>query len=709
MDAVYIIFAMSVLSLLTAFFFTKKVIDIQVGSQQSSTEDEKLKTISSAIAEGAMAFLIREYKVISIFVAFMALLIVLLLDNRSTRDFNEGIFTAISFVVGAAISCASGFIGMKIATLGNVRTAQAAKTSISKAFRVAFDSGAVMGFGLIGLAILGLITLFSIFTGTFSSVEKHILMECLAGFGLGGSSVALFGRVGGGIYTKAADVGADLVGKVEKGIPEDDPRNPATIADNVGDNVGDIAGMGADLFGSAAEATCAALVIGATATALSDNMNALLYPVLISAFGIPACIITSFFASVKEGENVESVLKKQLWISTILVAIFMFFVTSYFMVEKFTISGKEIGKWDVYFSLVFGLFSGMFIGIITEYYTSHSYQPVREVADASNTGAATNIIYGLALGYKSSLLPVALLIVTIAVSNILAGMYGIAIAALGMISTIAIGLTIDAYGPVSDNAGGIAEMAELGKEVRNRTDSLDAAGNTTAAIGKGFAIGSAALTSLALFAAFITRSKLQITDGSLDKIELLDPLVFAGLLLGALLPFIFSALTMKSVGDAAKDMVEEVRRQFKEIPGLMEGKSKPDYKRCVDISTKAALREMIIPGLMVLLTPIVVGYLFGIKSLAGVLAGALVSGVVLAISSANSGGAWDNAKKYIEAAGKKGTDLHKAAVVGDTVGDPFKDTSGPSINILIKLMAITSLVFVEFFVSHGGVLEKLIR
>ncbi len=709
MDAVYIIFAMSVLSLLTAFFFTKKVIDIQVGSQQSSTEDEKLKTISSAIAEGAMAFLIREYKVISIFVAFMALLIVLLLDNKSTRDFNEGIFTAISFVVGAAISCASGFIGMKIATLGNVRTAQAAKTSISKAFRVAFDSGAVMGFGLIGLAILGLITLFSIFTGTFSSVEKHILMECLAGFGLGGSSVALFGRVGGGIYTKAADVGADLVGKVEKGIPEDDPRNPATIADNVGDNVGDIAGMGADLFGSAAEATCAALVIGATATVLSDNMNALLYPVLISAFGIPACVITSFFASVKEGENVESVLKKQLWISTILVAILMFFVTSYFMVEKFTIAGKEIGKWDVYFSLVFGLFSGMFIGIITEYYTSHSYKPVREVADASNTGAATNIIYGLALGYKSSLLPVALLIITIAVSNILAGMYGIAIAALGMISTIAIGLTIDAYGPVSDNAGGIAEMAELGKEVRNRTDSLDAAGNTTAAIGKGFAIGSAALTSLALFAAFITRSKLQITDGSLDKIELLDPLVFAGLLLGALLPFIFSALTMKSVGDAAKDMVEEVRRQFKEIPGLMEGKSKPDYKRCVDISTKAALREMIIPGLMVLLTPIVVGYLFGIKSLAGVLAGALVSGVVLAISSANSGGAWDNAKKYIEAAGKKGTDLHKAAVVGDTVGDPFKDTSGPSINILIKLMAITSLVFVEFFVSHGGVLEKLIR
>lgn len=709
MTSVYIIFALSVLSLLTAVFFAKKVTDIQVGSDNPTPEDERLKSISAAIAEGAMAFLVREYKVIGIFIAFMALLIVLLLDNKSTNDINEGVFTALSFVIGAVISCASGFIGMKIATMGNVRTAQAAKTSISKAFRVAFDSGAVMGFGLIGLAILGLISLFTFYTGTFASVEKHILMECLAGFGLGGSSVALFARVGGGIYTKAADVGADLVGKVEKGIPEDDPRNPATIADNVGDNVGDIAGMGADLFGSAAEATCAALVIGATATALTDNMDALLYPVLISAFGIPACIVTSFFASVKEGDNVEGVLKKQLWISTFLVAIVMFFVTSYFMVEKFTIAGKDIGKWDVYFSLILGLFSGMFIGVITEYYTSHSYKPVREVAESSSTGAGTNIIYGLALGYKSSLLPVILLIITIAASNVLAGMYGIAIAALGMISTIAIGLTIDAYGPVSDNAGGIAEMAELGKDVRARTDILDAAGNTTAAVGKGFAIGSAALTSLALFAAFITRSKLQVTDGSLNSIELLDPLVFSGLLLGALLPFIFSAMTMKSVGDAAKDMVEEVRRQFKEIPGLMEGKNKPDYKRCVDISTQAALREMIVPGLMVLLTPIVVGYLFGIKSLAGVLAGALVSGVVLAISSANSGGAWDNAKKYIEAAGKKGTDLHKAAVVGDTVGDPFKDTSGPSINILIKLMAITSLVFVEFFVSHGGVLEKLIR
>jgi K(+)-stimulated pyrophosphate-energized sodium pump len=704
--SVIIIIAMSILSLLTAAVFTSKVITIKVGGVdgKDTPEDVKLKTISAAIAEGAMAFLMREYKVISIFIAVMTVVIFFLLDNPKTPDFNEGLFTAIAFISGAIISCFSGFIGMRIATMGNVRTAQAAKESISKAFRVAFDSGAVMGFGLIGMAVLGLIALFLIFTGSYPGVEKHILMEALAGFGLGGSSVALFARVGGGIYTKAADVGADLVGKVEKGIPEDDPRNPATIADNVGDNVGDIAGMGADLFGSAAEATCAALVIGATATALSGNTNALLYPVLISAFGIPACLLTTFFARVKEGGSVEGTLKKQLWISTIIVAAVMYFVTDRFMVDFELVPGHTITKMNVYYSLILGLFSGMLIGMITEFYTSHSYKPVREVADACNTGAATNIIYGLALGYKSSVLPVVLLVITIVGSSTMAGMYGIAIAALGMISTIAIGLTIDAYGPVSDNAGGIAEMAGLGKEVRDRTDTLDAAGNTTAAVGKGFAIGSAALTSLALFVAFITRSRLQ--DSSIGNIELLDPLVFGGLLFGAMLPFIFSAFTMKSVGDAAKDMVEEVRRQFKEIPGLMEGTGKPDYKKCVDISTTAALREMIAPGLLVILSPLLVGWLFGIKCLAGMLAGALVSGVVLAISSANSGGAWDNAKKYIEAAGKKGTDLHKAAVVGDTVGDPFKDTSGPAINILIKLMAIISLVFVEFFVTHGGLLTK---
>ncbi|MEI1279995.1 sodium-translocating pyrophosphatase [Leptospira venezuelensis] len=704
MNSVTIILAFAVLAILTAVVYALKVTRIQIGTEGGKDqESKKLIEISSAISEGAMAFLIREYKTISLFIAFMAVLIFFLLDNPETPDFNDGLFTAIAFVSGALISCLSGFIGMKIATIGNVRTAQAAKTSMTKAFRVAFDSGAVMGFGLVGLAVSGMIGLFQLYTHLFQNVGTLFLMEALAGFGLGGSAVALFGRVGGGIYTKAADVGADLVGKVEKGIPEDDPRNPATIADNVGDNVGDVAGMGADLFGSCAEATCAALVIGATATALSGNTDALLYPLLISAFGIPASLLTSFIASVKEGGNVEKVLKIQLWVSTLIVGAIMYFVTDKYMVDSFEIAGKTIGKWNVYISLIVGLFSGMFIGLITEYYTSHSYKPVREVVDASKTGAATNIIYGLALGYQSSVVPVILLVITIVTANILAGMYGIAIAALGMISTIAIGLTIDAYGPVSDNAGGIAEMAELGKEVRNRTDTLDAAGNTTAAIGKGFAIGSAALTSLALFAAFITRTK---TTG----LDILDAEVFGGLLFGAMLPFVFTAMTMKSVGKAAVDMVEEVRKQFREIPGIMEGKAKPDYKRCVDISTTAALREMILPGLLVLLTPIVVGYLFGIKSLSGVLAGALVAGVVLAISSANSGGGWDNAKKYIEkAAGGKGSDQHKAAVVGDTVGDPLKDTSGPSINILIKLMAITSLVFAEFFVQHGGLLLRLFQ
>ncbi|WP_001089693.1 sodium-translocating pyrophosphatase [Leptospira interrogans] len=702
MNSVTIIIAMSILAIVTAVVYTLKVTSIKVGTLGGNEkETKKLLEISSAISEGAMAFLVREYKVISLFIAFMAVLIVLLLDNPGSEGFNDGIYTAIAFVSGALISCISGFIGMKIATAGNVRTAEAAKSSMAKAFRVAFDSGAVMGFGLVGLAILGMIVLFLVFTGMYPGVEKHFLMESLAGFGLGGSAVALFGRVGGGIYTKAADVGADLVGKVEKGIPEDDPRNPATIADNVGDNVGDVAGMGADLFGSCAEATCAALVIGATASALSGSVDALLYPLLISAFGIPASILTSFLARVKEDGNVESALKVQLWVSTLLVAGIMYFVTKTFMVDSFEIAGKTITKWDVYISMVVGLFSGMFIGIVTEYYTSHSYKPVREVAEASNTGAATNIIYGLSLGYHSSVIPVILLVITIVTANLLAGMYGIAIAALGMISTIAIGLTIDAYGPVSDNAGGIAEMAELGKEVRDRTDTLDAAGNTTAAIGKGFAIGSAALTSLALFAAFITRTHT-------TSLEVLNAEVFGGLMFGAMLPFLFTAMTMKSVGKAAVDMVEEVRKQFKEIPGIMEGKNKPDYKRCVDISTSAALREMILPGLLVLLTPILVGYLFGVKTLAGVLAGALVAGVVLAISAANSGGGWDNAKKYIEKkAGGKGSDQHKAAVVGDTVGDPFKDTSGPSINILIKLIAITSLVFAEFFVQQGGLIFKI--
>ena len=697
MNVVLIIFLCSFVGIGAAVFYYFRVNKITVdGSDEGS---KKLIEISDAIADGSMAFLKREYKTVSLFIGSMAVLIFLLLDSPKTQHFNEGIFTAIAFIFGAFVSCLSGFIGMKIATKGNVRTAKMAKKSMGEAFRVAFDSGAVMGFGLVGLAVLGLMILFVYYTNAFDHVHIHFLMESLAGFGLGGSAVALFGRVGGGIYTKAADVGADLVGKVEKDIPEDDPRNPATIADNVGDNVGDVAGMGADLFGSCAEATCAALVIGASAAALADNTTALLYPLLISAVGIPVCLITSFFAKVAENGNVEKVLKNQLWISTILVAIAMYFITDIFMISSFELNGLMITKWDVYITLLIGLFSGMFIGLITEYYTSGSYSPVREVTKASETGAATNIIAGLALGYYSSLIPVVLLVINIVVAYEIAGAYGIAISAIGMISTIAVGLTIDAYGPVSDNAGGIAEMSELGENTRKRTDTLDAAGNTTAAIGKGFAIGSAALTSLALFAAFLTRT-------GTSNLELFNSEVLGGLLFGAMLPFIFSAMTMKSVGKAAQEMVEEVRKQFKEIPGLMEGKNKPDYKRCIDISTSAALKEMIAPGLLILLTPILVGFLFGIESLSGVLAGSLVSGVVLAISSANSGGAWDNAKKTLEADGKKGSEEHKAAVVGDTVGDPFKDTSGPSINILIKLMAITSLVFAEFFTQYGGILLK---
>ena len=696
MYAQLIIFLCSFIGLGTAIFYYLKVNRIKI--DQTDTE-KKLNEVSAAISQGSMAFLKREYKTIAIFIGCMAVLIYILLDNPKTQFFQDGLHTAIAFVFGAFISCLSGFIGMKIATQGNVRTAKMAKNSIQDAFRVAFDSGSVMGFGLSGLAVLGLMILFVAYTNFFPEIASHYLMEVLAGFGLGGSAVALFGRVGGGIYTKAADVGADLVGKVEKGIPEDDPRNPATIADNVGDNVGDVAGMGSDLFGSCAEATCAALVIGASATALVENPSALLYPLLISAIGIPACLLTKFFARVNEKMNVEKVLKNQLWISTLLVAISMYFVTNIFMISSFELGNQIITKWDVYITLLIGLFSGMLIGLITEYYTSGSYQPVKDIVQSSETGAATNIIAGLAVGYYSSLIPVVLLMITIVVANFFAGMYGIAIAAIGMISTVAIGLTIDAYGPVSDNAGGIAEMSELGKEVRDRTDILDSAGNTTAAIGKGFAIGSAALTSLALFTAFLTRA-------NIHDIQLLSGEVFGGLLFGAMLPFIFSAMTMKSVGKAAQDMVEEVRKQFKEIPGLMEGKNKPDYKRCIDISTSAALKEMLAPGFLILLTPILVGLLFGVKALSGVLAGSLVSGVVLAISSANSGGAWDNAKKTIEAMGKKGSDLHKAAVVGDTVGDPFKDTSGPSINILIKLMAITSLVFTEFFVQYGGIFTK---
>ena len=508
-------------------------------------------------------------------------------------------------------------------------------------------------------------------------------------------------RVGGGIYTKAADVGADLVGKVEAGIPEDDPRNPAVIADNVGDNVGDIAGMGADLFGSCAEATCAALVIGASVATLADSLAAMYYPILITALGIPVCLATAYFAKAKN-DNVEPTLKKQLFISTVIMSVIMAIATK-LVLDDFTLAGQEITSTGVLIALLSGLWAGLIIGVVTEYFTSHAYRPVREVAEASKTGPATNIIYGLSLGYKSAVVPVIAIALTIYLAWTLAGMYGVAVSAIGMISTIAIGLTIDAYGPVSDNAGGIAEMCELGEEVRQRTDVLDAAGNTTAAIGKGFAIGSAVLTALALFGAFLTVAKI-------NTLDLLQPLVFAGLVFGGVLPFLFTAQTMRAVGEAAYAMIEEVRRQFRARPGILSGTDEPDYKSCVAIATNAAIKLMLAPGFLVMFTPLIYGALFGVEALAGLLAGALVSGLVLAISASNSGGGWDNAKKYIEggAHGGKGTDTHKAAVIGDTVGDPFKDTSGPSLNILMKLMAITSLVFAPALIKAHQWLVALI-
>lgn len=705
--------------------------------EEEQRGDEEVITqvadIQHAISIGANSFLATEYKYMSLFMVIFSIIIFILLSaGNGFKNFFEyeatgsyersalrnGIFSTLSFLLGAGTSILSGFLGMKIATFANARTAIEAIKDISNGFTCAFRSGAVMGFLLSGAGLLVVYITIEIFRAVYGD-DWEGLFEAIAGYGLGGSSIALFGRVGGGIYTKAADVGADLAGKVEEGIPEDDVRNPAVIADNVGDNVGDIAGMGADLFGSFAESTCAALVIASVssfATKGGQDWVAMLYPLLISASGILVCILVSLLATdffpAKNIDKIESTLKVQLIVSTVVMTPVAYAVSIIALPESFTIPDPEdagqtmnVKNYYMFFCVICGLWGGLIIGLVTEYFTSNRFRPVQDVADSCRTGAATNVIFGLALGYESCIIPCVVVAVAIYISFTLAGMFGIACAALGILTTLSTGLAIDAYGPISDNAGGIAEMAGMGPAIRERTDALDAAGNTTAAIGKGFAIASAALVSLALFGAFVTRAELDLKDASV-----LDPKVFAGLLMGAMLPYWFSAMTMKSVGKAALAMVNEVRHQFRTIAGIMEGSAKPDYKRCVEISTQASLKAMIAPGALVMLTPVIVGILFGTHVLAGVLAGALVSGVQMAVSMSNTGGAWDNAKKYLEAGacehakeiGGKGTDSHTAAVIGDTIGDPLKDTSGPSLNILIKLMAVESLVFAPFFVSVAG-------
>ena len=708
---IYLVPVMGLIGLVYTYFKFQWVSKQDPGS-------ERMKEISTYIAEGAMAFLKAEWKVLGYFVAIVAVLLALMASTNPNSHWS----IAVAFIVGAVFSATAGYIGMRIATKANVRTAQAARTSLSKALNVSFTGGAVMGLGVAGLAVLGLGSVFIILKMIFApdaavnSTEMLRTIEVLTGFSLGAESIALFARVGGGIYTKAADVGADLVGKVEAGIPEDDPRNPATIADNVGDNVGDVAGMGADLFGSYVATVLATMVLGQETTAVDNfgGMSPILLPMLIAGVGILFSIVGTYFVKISDsaGVNTNSVqraLNMGNWGSIVMTAIASVGLVAYLLPETMTLRGNEFTKWGVLGAIGVGLLVGTLMSIITEYYTAMGKRPVMSIIRQSSTGHATNVIGGLAVGMESTFLPILVLAGGIYGSFACAGLYGVAIAAAGMMATTAMQLAIDAFGPIADNAGGIAEMSELPKEVREKTDVLDAVGNTTAATGKGFAIASAALTALALFAAFVGVA-------GIDGIDIYKADVLACLFVGGMIPFIFSSLAIRAVGEAAMAMVEEVRRQFRDIPGIMEGTGKPEYEKCVAISTQASIKKMMLPGFITIVSPLVIGFLLGPEALGGFLAGATVSGVLMGMFQNNAGGAWDNAKKSFEKGVEingqmyyKKSEPHKASVTGDTVGDPFKDTSGPSMNILIKLMSIVSLVIAPTLAQihgTGGVYDK---